>query len=192
MWATSCSYCTHCTMGHFAAAVPYLWQDGPDQDTAGSNVVRPVIGPDSLMQPRMSAFDLGSYGISRASRDTLNESDLLDPWNPACVTWREALAAAFPILAAFSHSAGMASGTAVRRELGMAHALLQSLAMPNPLFNVHLCCLCTFGCPSVQVQLICGCACLESGTMAYAWCLGMCTVTRAALNVRHVSWATCV
>lgn len=98
--------------------LPYYMQDGPDHDTAGSNVVRPVLGPDSSTQPRMSAFNVASFGFGRTSLYPSTDSDL-ETWTPACVTWREALAAAFPVLAAWPLSTGTPGGTAVRREFGL-------------------------------------------------------------------------
>ncbi len=115
------------------------------------------------MQPRMSACDLGSFGISRTSRDTLNESDM-EMWSPACVTWREALAAAFPIMADWPISAGTPSGTAVRLELRIGHDHIV-------LFVDHRCCMHVLsrplGCIPLQVQISMPRACTQAKWPTY-------------------------
>ncbi len=98
---------------------PYHAQDGPELDTAGSDSIRPALLPESPMRPRMSACDLGSFGFGRGSLEPSSESDFVT-WSPACVTWREALAAAFPIMAAWPLSVSTPGGKTVRQEPGMS------------------------------------------------------------------------
>ncbi len=123
-------------------------QDGPELDTAGSNVIQPVLGPDSSMRPNMSTCDLGSFAIGRTSHDTATDSDM-EPWSPACVTWREAMATAFPIMAAWPLSVSTPGGVVGRAEFAV-------LCSPMFYCSVHMVATVWSTVDAVVLRLACG------------------------------------
>ncbi len=91
-------------------------QESSEQIGMASPASRPLpAAPESSWRPRRSLTDLGSLA-GTSSFDTLSDLEVESGGGgggggAACVTWREALAAAFPIMAAWPLSASVASRT---------------------------------------------------------------------------------